>query len=39
MMSGCGHSGVINTGKKLQEIENLPIYVIIGGLQQWKSDD
>ena len=39
MMSGCGHSGVINTGKKLQEIENLPIYGMIGGFHLWQSDD
>ncbi len=39
MMSGCGHSGVINTGKKLQTIENLPIYGMIGGFHLWQSDD
>ena len=38
MTSGCGHSGVINTGKVLQSIEDEPIYSIVGGFHLWQAD-
>ena len=39
MMSGCGHSGIINTAKKLQSIKNVPVYGAIGGFHLFKSTD
>ena len=39
MMSGCGHSGIINTAKKLQSIKNVPVYGAIGGFHLFKSDN
>ena len=38
MTSGCGHSGLINTGKVLQSIEDEPIYSIVGGFHLWQAD-
>jgi 7,8-dihydropterin-6-yl-methyl-4-(beta-D-ribofuranosyl)aminobenzene 5'-phosphate synthase len=38
MTSGCGHSGLINTGKVLQSIKDEPIYSIVGGFHLWKAD-
>ena len=37
MMSGCGHSGIINTAKKLQSIKDVPIYGAIGGFHLFKA--
>ena len=39
MMSGCGHSGIINTAKKLQSIQNVPIYGALGGFHLFKATD
>ncbi len=39
MMSGCGHSGIINTAKKLQSIDNIPVYGAIGGFHLFKASD
>jgi 7,8-dihydropterin-6-yl-methyl-4-(beta-D-ribofuranosyl)aminobenzene 5'-phosphate synthase len=39
MMSGCGHSGIINTAKKLQSIHNVPIYGAIGGFHLFQASD
>ena len=39
MMSGCGHSGIINTAKKLQEIKDVPVYGAIGGFHLFQADD
>jgi 7,8-dihydropterin-6-yl-methyl-4-(beta-D-ribofuranosyl)aminobenzene 5'-phosphate synthase len=39
MMSGCGHSGIINTAKKLQSIKNLPVYGAIGGFHLFNASD
>ena len=39
MMSGCGHSGIINTAKKLQSIKNIPVYGAIGGFHLFKASD
>ena len=39
MMSGCGHSGIINTAKKLQSINNIPVYGAIGGFHLFKASD
>ena len=39
MMSGCGHSGIINTAKKLQSIKNLSVYGAIGGFHLFKAND
>jgi len=39
MMSGCGHSGIINTAKKLQSIKNLPVYGAIGGFHLFNAND
>lgn len=38
MTSGCGHSGLINTGKVLQSIKDEPIYSIVGGFHLWQAD-
>ena len=38
MTSGCGHSGLINTGKVLQGIKDEPIYSIVGGFHLWQAD-
>ena len=38
MTSGCGHSGLINTGKVLKAIEDAPIYSIVGGFHLWQAD-
>ena len=38
MTSGCGHSGLINTGKMLQSIKDEPIYSIVGGFHLWQAD-
>ncbi len=39
MMSGCGHSVIINTAKKLQSIKNVPVYGAIGGFHLFKADN
>tara|TARA_B100000579_G_C22813870_1_gene846735 strand:- start:367 stop:1320 length:954 start_codon:yes stop_codon:yes gene_type:complete len=39
MMSGCGHSGIINTAKKLQSIKNVPVYGAIGGFHLFQAND
>ena len=39
MMSGCGHSGIINTAKKLQTIKNVPVYGAIGGFHLFNASD
>ena len=39
IISGCGHSGIINTAKKLQLIHNLLIYLAIGGFHLLKASD
>lgn len=39
MMSGCGHSGIINTAKKLQSIKDVPVYGAIGGFHLFKAND
>ena len=39
MTSGCGHSGLINTGKVLQAIKDGPIYSIVGGFHLWQADN
>ena len=39
MMSGCGHSGIINTAKKLKSIDNIPVYGAIGGFHLFKASD
>ena len=39
MMSGCRHSGIINTAKKLQSINNIPVYGAIGGFHLFKASD
>ena len=39
MMSGCGHSGIINTAMKLQSIKNEPVYGAIGGFHLFKASD
>tara|TARA_Y100000591_G_scaffold254134_1_gene225793 strand:- start:1328 stop:1663 length:336 start_codon:yes stop_codon:yes gene_type:complete len=39
MMSGCGHSGIINTAKKLQSIKNVSIYGAIGGFHLFRASD
>jgi len=38
MMSGCGHSGLINTGMKLQSIRDRPVYSIVGGFHLWRAE-
>lgn len=38
MTSGCGHSGLINTGKVLQSIKDEPIYSIVGGFHLWRAN-
>ena len=39
LMSGCGHSGIINTAKKLQSIKKMPVYGAIGGFHLFKASD
>jgi len=39
MMSGCGHSGIINTAKKLQSIHDVPVYGAIGGFHLFNAPD
>jgi len=39
MMSGCGHSGMMNTAHKFQQIENKDIYGAIGGFHLFRSSD
>lgn len=39
MMSGCGHSGMINTAHKFQKIENMDVYGAIGGFHLFRSSD
>ena len=38
MTSGCGHSGLINTGTVLQSIKEEPVYSIVGGFHLWRAD-
>jgi 7,8-dihydropterin-6-yl-methyl-4-(beta-D-ribofuranosyl)aminobenzene 5'-phosphate synthase len=38
MTSGCGHSGLINTGNVLQSIKREPVYSIVGGFHLWRAD-
>ena len=38
MTSGCGHSGLINTGNVLQSIKKEPVYSIVGGFHLWRAD-
>ena len=37
MTSGCGHSGLINTGNVLQSIKREPVYSIVGGFHLWRA--
>ena len=37
MTSGCGHSGLINTGKVLQKVTDAPVYSIVGGFHLWRA--
>ena len=37
MTSGCGHSGLINTGKALQKVIDAPVYSIVGGFHLWRA--
>lgn len=37
MTSGCGHSGLMNTGEVLQGIEDAPVFSILGGFHLWKA--
>ena len=39
MMSGCGHSGMMNTAHKFQQIEKKDIYGAIGGFHLFRSSD
>ena len=39
MMSGCGHSGMMNTAHKFQQIEKRDIYGAIGGFHLFRSSD
>ena len=39
MMSGCGHSGMMNTAYKFQQIENLDVYGAVGGFHLFRSSD
>ena len=39
MMSGCGHSGIINSGENLKAIKNVPIFGVIGGFHLWKASN
>lgn len=38
MTSGCGHSGLINTGTVLQSIKEEPVYSIVGGFHLWRAE-
>jgi len=38
MTSGCGHAGLMNTGEVLQNIEDAPVYSIMGGFHLWRAD-
>ncbi len=38
MTSGCGHSGLINTGNVLQSIKREPVYSIVGGFHLWRAN-
>jgi 7,8-dihydropterin-6-yl-methyl-4-(beta-D-ribofuranosyl)aminobenzene 5'-phosphate synthase len=38
MTSGCGHSGLINTGNVLQSIKKEPVYSIVGGFHLWRAN-
>ncbi len=38
MTSGCGHSGLMNTGTVLQSIKEEPVYSIVGGFHLWRAD-
>ena len=39
MMSGCGHSGIINSGENLKTIKSVPIYGVIGGFHLWRASN
>ena len=39
MMSGCGHSGMMNTAHKFNKIDNQDIYGAIGGFHLYRSSD
>ena len=39
MMSGCGHSGMMNTAHKFQQIEKKDVYGAIGGFHLFRSSD
>ena len=39
MMSGCGHSGIMNTTEILQSIAQEPIYAAVGGFHLWQAED
>ena len=40
MMSGCGHSGIINSGENLKTIKSVPIcMVLIGGFHLWRASN
>ena len=38
MTSGCGHSGLINTGTVLQSVKEEPVYSIVGGFHLWRAE-
>ena len=37
MTSGCGHSGLMNSGEVLKRIEDAPLYSILGGFHLWRA--
>ena len=39
IMSGCGHSGLLNTADAFSNYENIGIYGLIGGLHLFRSSD
>ena len=39
MMSGCGHSGIMNTTEILQDVEDKPIFAAMGGFHLWQASD
>ena len=39
MMSGCGHSGMVNTARLFHSINSKPIYGAIGGFHLFQSSD
>ena len=39
MMSGCGHSGMVNTARLFHSINSKPIYGAIGGFHLFQAND